>query len=78
MINENQKDKNTVKSKTINKNKVSNCETCEFYDYDEYLMTYVCDMKLDQDEMLDFIHGNASYCPYYRFYDEYKSVAKQN
>lgn len=66
------------KIKTITKPKITNCETCEFYDYDEYLMTYTCDMKLDQDEMLDFIHGNASYCPYYRYYDEYKSVAKQN
>ena len=67
-----------LNKKTARKPKISNCETCEFYDYDEYLMTYTCDMKLDQDEMLDFIHGNASYCPYYRFYDEYKSVAKQN
>ena len=75
---------NKTENKTDNKKKAavkkvqSNCETCEFYDFDEYLMTYTCDMKLDQDEMLDFIHGNASYCPYYRFYDEYKSVAKQN
>ena len=54
------------------------CETCEFYDWDEYLDAYVCDMKLDEDEMLNFISGNERSCPYYRFYDEYKSVAKQN
>ena len=57
---------------------VSRCETCEFYDWDEYLDAYVCDMKLDEDEMLNFISGQSSSCPYYRFYDEYKSVAKQN
>ena len=35
-------------------------------------------MKLDEDELLNFISGRENYCPYYRFYDEYKSVAKQN
>ena len=58
--------------------KASQCETCEFYDWDEYLDAYVCDMKLDEDELLNFISGRENYCPYYRFYDEYKSVAKQN
>lgn len=78
MTENNQKKKSTPKAKVSGYGVASQCETCEFYDFDEYLMTYTCDMKLDQDEMLDFIHGNASYCPYYRFYDEYKSVAKQN
>lgn len=54
-----------------------NCESCEFYDYDEYLDAYVCDLKLDEDEMVDFLSGNTRRCPYYRFYDEYKSVHKQ-
>lgn len=55
----------------------SNCESCEFYDYDEYLDAYVCDMRLDEDEMADFIGRNTRSCPYYRFHDEYKSVHKQ-
>ncbi len=54
-----------------------NCESCEFYDYDEELDAYVCDMRLDEDEMADFVGGNTGSCPYYRFYDEYKSVHKQ-
>lgn len=66
--------KKTSKVKKI----ASQCETCEFYDWDEYLDAYVCDMKLDEDELLNFISGRENYCPYYRFYDEYKSVAKQN
>ena len=33
--------------------KPRNCETCEFYDYDEELDAYVCDMRLDEDEMVD-------------------------
>ena len=54
-----------------------NCETCEFYDYDEELDAYVCDVNLDQDEMVDFLGRNTRSCPYYRYYDEYKSVHKQ-
>ena len=54
-----------------------NCETCEFYDYDEELDAYVCDMRLDEDEMVDFLGRNTGSCPYYRFYDEYKSEHKQ-
>ena len=68
--------KKTIKNEK--KNSPAMCETCEFYDWDEYLDAYVCDMKLDEDEMLNFISGNEKGCPYYRFYDEYKSVAKQN
>ena len=55
----------------------SNCESCEFYDYDEYMDAYVCDMHLDEDEMADFLGRNTGACPYYRYHDEYKSVHKQ-
>ena len=55
----------------------SNCETCEFYDFDEELDAYVCDMRLDEDEMCNFLSKNTRSCPYYRYYDEYKSVHKQ-
>ena len=54
-----------------------NCESCEFYDYDEYLDAYFCKQNLDQDEMGAFLAKNTKGCPYYRFYDEYKSVHKQ-
>ena len=55
----------------------SNCESCEFYDYDEYNDEYSCTVKLDEDEMYGFLTGRTRSCPYYRFYDEYKSVHKQ-
>ena len=55
----------------------TNCESCEFYDYDEYLDAYVCSVSLDEDEMVNFLGKNTKGCPYYRFYDEYKSVHKQ-
>ena len=61
----------------LKKVKETNCESCEFYDYDEYLDAYVCEMKLDEDEMAQFLSRRTNSCPYYRFYDEYKSVHKQ-
>ena len=53
------------------------CEECEFYDYDVYLYASVCLVNLDEDEMISFISGQTGRCPYYRYYDEYKSVHKQ-
>ncbi len=55
----------------------SNCESCVFYDYDEDYEAYVCTVNLDEDEMSAFISGRTKSCPYYRYYDEYKSVHKQ-
>ena len=61
----------------VKKPAVTRCEDCEFYDYDEELDAYVCDMSLDEDEMVSFLAGNTARCPYFRYYDEYKSVHKQ-
>ena len=63
-------------SKYTGRQKAS-CESCEFYEYDEYTDTYGCSMSLDEDEMAGFLSGTVRDCPYYRFYDEYKSVQKQ-
>ncbi|MBE6662376.1 MAG: hypothetical protein E7606_03730 [Ruminococcaceae bacterium] len=52
------------------------CESCEFYDYDEYTDSYVCTVNIDQDDIERLRYGKSA-CPYYRFYDEYKSVHKQ-
>lgn len=60
------------------KKQVGNCEDCVFYDYDEDWDSYVCTMNLDEDEMVRFLSGDNRSCPYYRYYDEYKSVQKQN
>ena len=43
---------------------VSNCETCEFYDWDEYLDAYVCIQNLDQDERGQYLLGEPRECPY--------------
>lgn len=59
------------------KRRKSNCEDCEFYTYDEYTDSYGCNMSLDEDEMINFISRDTASCPYYRYYDEYKSVNRQ-
>lgn len=55
----------------------ASCDSCEFYEYDETTDTYGCNLNLDEDEMVEFLGGMTRECPYYRYYDEYKSVHKQ-
>ena len=55
----------------------ANCESCEFYQYDDEMGQYVCDMNLDEDEMANYLGTGSKRCVYYRFYDEYKTVQKQ-
>ena len=55
----------------------ANCESCEFYQYDDYTDSYTCSLSLDEDEMASFVSGMTRDCKYYRYYDEYKSVQKQ-
>ena len=59
------------------KRRAASCESCEFYTYDEYTDEYSCSLSLDEDEMGDFMAKLTNECPYYRYYDEYKSVNKQ-
>ncbi len=63
-------------SKYGHKHKAS-CDSCEFYVYDEGSDSYGCNLALDEDEMISVISGTKRDCPYYRYYDEYKSVHKQ-
>ena len=53
------------------------CESCEFYEYDDYTDSYYCKLNLDEDEMSRFLGRSTGGCHYYRFYDEYKSVQRQ-
>ena len=56
---------------------MASCDSCEFYEYDEECDSYFCKMNLDEDEMLAFRQKTNRRCPYYRYYDEYKSVRRQ-
>ena len=54
------------------------CEECMYYEFDEDSETYSCIINLDEDEAQRFMSGDSKRCSYFRFYDEYKMVKKQN
>ena len=49
---------------------MTNCEACAYYSYDEDYECYICEMDLDEDEMLKFLSSTFDACPYYRSGDE--------
>ena len=51
---------------------------CAYFDYDDDYEEYVCIMNMDEDEAVRYYSGSHQNCPYFRFYDEYKVVQKQN
>jgi len=57
--------------------KMSNCENCANFVYDEYCECYTCDMDLDEDEMGKFLSSSFDNCPYYQSDDEYRIVRHQ-
>lgn len=67
-----------MSNKTAHQKPQGSCESCIFFDYDESYGEEICRADLDEDESVDFMLGTANQCPFYRYYDEYKSVQKQN
>ncbi|MBE6688275.1 MAG: hypothetical protein E7588_03235 [Ruminococcaceae bacterium] len=59
-------------------NKNAQCETCAYYDYNIDTEQNECTVSFDEDEMARMAYGKKYDCPYYKFYDEYKFVRKQN
>ena len=53
------------------------CESCGNYMYDDEYGYYVCDVNLDEDEMMRFLTSSMRACPYYQSDDEYRIVRKQ-
>ena len=65
------------KAKKTNKSAPeSDCTTCEYYVWDEFMQENVCGANLDEDEFYRMV--SSSRCPFYKFYDEYKTVQRQN
>ncbi len=64
--------------KMKNDKKITQCETCAYFDYDYEMDCDVCTINLDEDEVSSFYGSGHNSCPYYSFYDEYKIVRKQN
>lgn len=54
------------------------CETCAYYDVIDEDGTMGCVVDVDEDDLYRERADTRSTCPFYKFYDEYKSVQKQN
>lgn len=58
------------------------CEECEYFDVsgdDDDLGEKICHADLDEDDYRQYLMGSfGGGCPYFKPYDEYKVVAKQN
>ena len=52
-------------------------EMCSYYVYDEESECYVCDMDLDEDDLVKFLQGTNDRCAYFSMNDEYAVVRKQ-
>lgn len=53
------------------------CELCNNYLWDDEEECYICDLNLDEDDMVCFLQGNTRSCPYYQSNDEYEIVRHQ-
>lgn len=53
------------------------CDTCIHHEYDEEMLSYYCDLLLDEDEMIRYSYSPQARCPFYQFHDEYINVRKQ-
>lgn len=56
----------------------TNCDFCNNYVFDEDYECYICEVNLDEDEMVKFLSGSFNNCPYYQSNNEYEIVRKQN
>ena len=55
--------------------KMTNCDACVNYEYDEDYECYCC--MVNEDEMYRFLSGTQQECPYFRLDDEYAVVRHQ-
>ena len=54
------------------------CENCVNFMYDDENDCSFCSAALDEDDMMRFLTRQTDACPFFRFYDEYSIVRKQN
>ncbi len=56
---------------------MASCETCAYAYFDDITGEAVCDLDLDEDELLRLSQSRSKECPFYRDGDEYKTVRHQ-
>ena len=58
--------------------KTGPCETCLYFDVLDESGAEGCTVDVDEDEAYRERSDPRNSCPYYRYYDEYKLVRRQN
>ena len=53
------------------------CETCVYFEYDEFDDGYYCSVDMDEDDFARPLASRFQECPYYRDGDEYAVVRHQ-
>ena len=53
------------------------CNSCCFYVYDEDYEDYMCQVNLDEDDVVRLMSDESYDCPYYQLDDEYRIVRMQ-
>ncbi|MCI5587102.1 MAG: DUF6472 family protein [Lachnospiraceae bacterium] len=56
---------------------MAECDTCGNLIYDDEAEEYICDINMDEDDLVRFLSDRHSKCPYYQNGDEYRIVRKQ-
>lgn len=56
---------------------MNSCDTCVYAYIDEVTGEAVCDLDLDEDEIIRASQKQYKECPYYKDGDEYKTVRHQ-
>ncbi len=62
---------------TAKKSPPAHCDSCIHHAYDEEMLSYYCDLMLDEDEIARYSFSPLLRCPFYQFNDEYINVRKQ-
>ena len=71
-------EKNAGRKRKTEKEPAGPCETCLYFDVLDESGEEGCTVDVDEDEAVRERADPRSGCPYYRYYDEYKLVRKQN
>ena len=56
---------------------MNSCESCMFAYIDDMTGEALCDLSLDEDEIVRFSQHPSKECPFYKDGDEYKTVRHQ-
>lgn len=56
---------------------MASCETCQYAYIDEITGEAVCDLDLDEDEVIRFAQNKSNECPFYKNGDEYQTTVKR-